>query len=53
MKIGGVTGAHVQWNSTPPSDSVPSMRTLERLAEATGSRLFIRFEPRGTKKIAR
>jgi transcriptional regulator with XRE-family HTH domain len=25
----------------------PSMRTLERLAEATGSRLAIRFEPRG------
>ena len=24
----------------------PSMRTLERLAEATGSRLLIRFEPR-------
>jgi ribosome-binding protein aMBF1 (putative translation factor) len=24
----------------------PSMRTLERLAEATGSRLAIRFEPR-------
>jgi ribosome-binding protein aMBF1 (putative translation factor) len=24
----------------------PSMRTLGRLAEATGSRLFIRFEPR-------
>ena len=25
----------------------PSMRTLQRLAEATGSRLFIRFEPHG------
>jgi ribosome-binding protein aMBF1 (putative translation factor) len=24
----------------------PSMRTLQRLAEATGSRLLIRFEPR-------
>lgn len=24
----------------------PSMRTLERLAKATGSRLLIRFEPR-------
>ena len=24
----------------------PSMRTLERLAEATGSRLLISFEPR-------
>ncbi len=29
----------------------PSMRTLERLAEATGSRLLIRFEPR-RKRIA-
>lgn len=27
----------------------PSMRTLERLAQATGSRLLIRFEPRGAK----
>lgn len=27
----------------------PSMRTLERLAEATGSRLLIRFEPREEK----
>ena len=27
----------------------PSMRTLERLAEATGSRLLIRFESRGGK----
>jgi ribosome-binding protein aMBF1 (putative translation factor) len=25
----------------------PSMRTLQRLAEATGSRLLIRFEPQG------
>jgi len=31
----------------------PSMRTLERLAEATGSRLLIRFEPRGAKRPAR
>lgn len=31
----------------------PSMRTLERLAEATGSRLLISFEPRATKKSAR
>ncbi len=31
----------------------PSMRTLERLAEATDSRLFIRFEPRGVKKSVR
>ncbi len=28
----------------------PSIRTLERLAEATGSRLLIRFEPRKAKK---
>src|SRR5215471_6396817 len=28
----------------------PSMRTLERLAEATGSRLLISFEPRGEKR---
>jgi hypothetical protein len=27
----------------------PSMRTLERLAEATGSRLLISFEPREGK----
>jgi ribosome-binding protein aMBF1 (putative translation factor) len=32
--------------------SRPSMRTLERLAAATGSRLLIRFEPRGTKRRA-
>jgi transcriptional regulator with XRE-family HTH domain len=30
----------------------PSMRTLERLAEATGSRLLIRFEPRERKRVA-
>jgi ribosome-binding protein aMBF1 (putative translation factor) len=30
----------------------PSMRTLERLAEATGSRLLISFEPRSTKRPA-
>src|SRR6266853_3408975 len=28
----------------------PSMRTLERLAEATGSRLLISFEPRSAKR---
>ena len=28
----------------------PSMRTLERLAEATGARLVISFEPRGAKR---
>lgn len=28
----------------------PSMRTLERLAKATGSRLLIRFEPRATTR---
>lgn len=28
----------------------PSIRTLERLAEATGSRLLISFEMRGAKK---
>jgi ribosome-binding protein aMBF1 (putative translation factor) len=28
----------------------PSMRTLERLAEATGSRLLIRFEPRAPQR---
>lgn len=28
----------------------PSMRTLERLAEATGSRLLISFEPRDTRR---
>ena len=31
----------------------PSMRTLERLAEATGSRLAIRFEPRGESSGAK
>src|ERR1700687_2161974 len=31
----------------------PSMRTLERLAKATGSRLVISFEPRGGKRLAR
>ncbi len=31
----------------------PSMRTLERLAEATGSRLLISFEPREGKRAAR
>lgn len=31
----------------------PSMRTLERLAEATGSRLLIQFEPREGKMAAR
>jgi transcriptional regulator with XRE-family HTH domain len=30
----------------------PSMRTLERLAKATGSRLRIRFEPRPAKQAA-
>lgn len=29
--------------------TLPSMRTLERLAKATGSRLLIRFEPRSAK----
>lgn len=28
----------------------PSMRTLERLADATGSRLLITFEPRSEKR---
>jgi ribosome-binding protein aMBF1 (putative translation factor) len=32
--------------------SRPSMRTLERLAEATGSRLRISFEPRHAKRRA-
>jgi ribosome-binding protein aMBF1 (putative translation factor) len=32
--------------------SRPSMRTLERLADATGSRLLIRFEPRDAKRPA-
>lgn len=31
----------------------PSMRTLERLAKATGSRLLIRFEPRDARRAAR
>jgi transcriptional regulator with XRE-family HTH domain len=31
----------------------PSMRTLERLAKATGSRLLISFEPRDTKRPMR
>jgi transcriptional regulator with XRE-family HTH domain len=31
----------------------PSMRTLERLARATGSRLRISFEPIHTKRSAR
>ena len=31
----------------------PSMRTLERLADATGSRLRISFEPRAAKRPAR
>ena len=30
----------------------PSMRTLERLAKATGSRLLIRFEPRDPRRPA-
>ena len=30
----------------------PSMRTLERLAAATGSRLLISFEPREAKRSA-
>ncbi len=30
----------------------PSMRTLERFAKATGSRLLIRFEPRRRKLAA-
>lgn len=30
----------------------PSMRTPERLVEATGSRLLIRFGPRGARKRA-
>jgi transcriptional regulator with XRE-family HTH domain len=30
----------------------PSMRTLERLANATGSRLLIRFEPREGNDLA-
>jgi transcriptional regulator with XRE-family HTH domain len=32
--------------------SRPSMRTLERLADATGSRLLISFAPRSKKKSA-
>jgi len=32
--------------------SRPSMRTLERLAEATGSRLLISFAPRSAKRPA-
>ena len=32
--------------------SRPSMRTLERLADATGSRLLISFAPRTAKKSA-
>lgn len=31
----------------------PSMRTLERVAKATGSRVLIRFEPRERKGSAR
>ena len=30
----------------------PSMRTLERLAKATGSRLLISFEPREERRLA-
>lgn len=30
----------------------PSLRTLERLAEATGSRLLISFEPHNSKRRA-
>jgi ribosome-binding protein aMBF1 (putative translation factor) len=30
----------------------PSIRTLERLAKATGSRLLIRFEPRQSKRVS-
>ncbi|HTA72607.1 MAG TPA: helix-turn-helix transcriptional regulator [Bryobacteraceae bacterium] len=33
--------------------SRPSMRTLERLAEATGSRLLISFAPRTAKRSLR
>ena len=32
--------------------TLPSMRTLERLATATGSRLLISFEPRHAKRAA-
>src|ERR1700680_2113293 len=32
--------------------SRPSMRTLERLADATGSRLLISFAPRAAKRSA-
>jgi ribosome-binding protein aMBF1 (putative translation factor) len=31
----------------------PSLRTLQRLAQATGSRLMIRFEPRHAERKAR
>ena len=31
----------------------PSLRTLQRLAKATGSRLLIKFEPRGADKDAK
>lgn len=31
----------------------PSMRTLERLAKATGSRLLISFQPRVAKGVAK
>lgn len=31
----------------------PSMRTLERFAKATGSRLLIRFEPRTARRATR
>ena len=30
----------------------PSLRTLERLARATGSRLLIKFQPREAKRVA-
>ncbi len=33
--------------------SRPSMRTLERLADATGSRLLISFSPRTPKRLRR
>ncbi len=31
----------------------PSLRTLQRLAQATGSRLLIRFEPNPVESVAR
>lgn len=55
----GLTQAELAWKMGTTQPVVarleggrvrPSMRTLERLARATGTRLLIRFEPRPVKR---